>query len=82
MGGWLKECLSSDGKVSSKRLITLLAFILFLIGYLSNLFFDFNVGEQFNTVLEYIIIVGIGATASEKFANRGNKKNENKKEVL
>lgn len=78
--GWLKECLSSDGKVSSKRLITLLAFIVFSIGYMCNLFFDFQVAEQFNTVLEYVILVGIGATASEKFAKI--KKPENKKEVL
>lgn len=78
--GWLKECLSSDGKVSSKRLITLLAFIVFSIGYMCNLFLDFQVAEQFNTVLEYVILVGIGATASEKFAKI--KKSENKKEVL
>lgn len=79
--GWLKECLSSDGKVSSKRLITLLAFIVFSIGYMSNLYFDFAVSEQFNTVLEYVILVGIGATASEKFAKRSDK-DDKKKEVL
>ena len=42
MKGW-KEGISSGSKVSSKRVVTLVSFSLMAIGFLANLFFDFDI---------------------------------------
>lgn len=72
---WIKECLSSDSKVSSKRLITFAAFILMAIGYISNLYFDFKVDESMSESVKWIVMTGLGTVASEQFKKRGDNKN-------
>jgi hypothetical protein len=68
--------MSSGSKVSSKRVVTLLSFVLMGIGFLSNLFFDFKIDQQLFTSMEYIVIAGLGFTASEGFTKKKEKKNE------
>jgi hypothetical protein len=67
---WLKECLTSDGKISSKRLITLFSFVLIAIGFISNLYFDLSVDKSIFESVQWIVLGGLGATASEKFSKK------------
>lgn len=67
---WLKDCLSSDSKISSKRTITLLSFLLVAIGFISNLFFGLKVEEYMFESVMLIILGGLGTTASEYFSKK------------
>jgi hypothetical protein len=55
--------------VSSKRVITLIAFILCTIAFLANLFFDYKLDPMFLDAMVYIIVAGFGMTGIEKFAS-------------
>jgi hypothetical protein len=59
---------------SSKRVITFLAFVLLAIGFVAEMFFEKKINPQTYEVMMYIVIGGLGFTASEKFV----KKTENK----
>jgi hypothetical protein len=70
-----KECISSGSKVSSKRVVTLSSFILMAIGFLANLFFDFTIDDKIFEAMEWIVIAGLGFTATEGFTKKkGDKK--------
>jgi hypothetical protein len=71
-----KECISSGSKVSSKRVVTLVAFLLMGIGFLANLFFDFTIDHKLFETMEWIVIAGLGFTATEGFT--GKSKTESK----
>jgi len=62
--------LSSDGKISSKRLITLLAFILMGIGFIANLLFGYSIDSNIYDSMSWIVIGGLGFTASEQFGTK------------
>jgi hypothetical protein len=64
------NCLSSDGKISSKRIVTLSAFLMMAVGFLANLFWNFDIAENIYTSMEYIVLGGLGFTASEQFSTR------------
>ena len=64
------NCLSSDGKISSKRIVTLLAFLMMAIGFIANLFWNFDIAENIYTSMEYIVLGGLGFTASEQFSTK------------
>ena len=71
---WLSSLLS-DGRcdvVSSKRVVTLLAFILCSVGFIADLFWDLSVATNVYEGMMYIAIAGLGFTASEKFSPRPN----------
>lgn len=68
------NCVSSDGKVSSKRLVTLLAFLMMAIGFISNLFWKFTVDPTIYDSMKWIVIGGLGFTASEQFAGKNGDK--------
>jgi hypothetical protein len=61
-----------NGTLSSKRVITFLAFILCGIAFVADLFWDYNVSPNVFEGMIYIAIAGLGVTASEKFANRAS----------
>jgi hypothetical protein len=65
--------LSGEGESnpSSKRVITLLAFLLVAIGFLAELFFEKKVSPQTFDAMMYIVLGGLGFTASEKFTKKG-----------
>jgi hypothetical protein len=67
MKNFLLNMLSSEGKTSSKRFITFLAFGLISIGFLVDLFTNLTISEQVYSGVEYIVIAGLGFTASENF---------------
>ena len=60
----------SDGtnnSVSSKRVITFLAFLLCAFGFIAS-GFGYNVDTKIYDSMMYIVLVGLGFTASERFA--------------
>lgn len=73
---WVKAMISSDCEaVSSKRVITLLAFILCGVAFIADLFWGFKVSKESFDAMMYIVIAGLGFTASERFSpKKGNEK--------
>lgn len=67
------ECFSSGGKISSKRVVTAMATLVWIVCVITELFSDNSVSENTMDVVLYIIGIGIGATASERFAKKDTK---------
>ena len=57
----------TDNSVSSKRVITFLAFLLCAVGFIAS-GFGYNVDAKIYDSMMYIVLVGLGFTASERFA--------------
>ena len=70
---WLNSMLadSRDGSVSSKRVITLIAFLLCAVAFMVDLFTSYDANTTLFESMMYIVIAGLGFTASEKFASKG-----------
>ena len=66
--GQLKTMLSEDPAVSSKRVITFLAFLL-CAGAFVAMVFGYQIDQKLFDSMMYIVIAGLGFTASEKFAS-------------
>jgi hypothetical protein len=71
---FVTEFLSSGGKISSKRVITTASFLLYAILVLAEQFFVFKTNPVVLEGLMYIIISGLGLTASEKFSKKSKEK--------
>ena len=65
-----------DGSVSSKRVVTLIAFIIVSVSYLYDQFTIHNANKELFDSMIYLVIAGLGFTATEKFALKGKKENE------
>ena len=57
-----------DGSVSSKRVVTLLAFTLCGVAFIANMFWAVKVAEYMYNSMMSIVLGGLAATASEKFS--------------
>ena len=70
--GFILKMLSgeSESNPSSKRVITFLAFLLIATGFLAELFFEKRVSTQTFDAMMYIVLGGLGFTASEKFTKK------------
>lgn len=70
---FLVKMLSGESETnpSSKRVITFLAFMLVAIGFIAELFFEKKVSPQTFDAMMYIVLGGLGFTASEKFTKKG-----------
>jgi hypothetical protein len=68
---WLKSMLSdgTNSTVSSKRVVTLLAFLLCGGGYIAMLY-GYPIDSKIFDSMMYIVIAGLGFTASEKFTKK------------
>ena len=66
---WLKSMVS-DGTdvVSSKRVITFLTFLICAAAFISQTWFGTSIDHKVFDSLMFIVIAGLGFTASEKFA--------------
>ena len=64
---FIKNMLSSGSKVSSKRVVTFICLLFMLIGYTANLFWDFTIDDNLFQSLQWIVMAGLGFTASENF---------------
>jgi len=74
MNGLLND--GHNGTLSSRRVVTFIAFLLCGIAFLANLFWGFEVKEFMYESMIYLAMVGLGVTVAEKFApiNKENKK--------
>lgn len=64
----------SEANPSSKRTITFLAFVLLAVAFFSELFFEKRVSPQTFDAIMYIVLGGLGFTASEKFTKKDTTK--------
>ena len=67
---YLKSMLAdgTNGTASSKRVITLLAFLLCSVAFVAELFWGYKVSDHTLEAMMYIVVAGLGFTASEKFS--------------
>jgi hypothetical protein len=72
---WLRSMLSDgcNGTVSSKRVVTFLAFIVCVYGFIADIH-GYQITPSLFDSMIYLVIAGLGFTASEKFASK-NKEN-------
>ena len=71
MKSWWNNMFQDDkGNASSKRFITFCGFILILIGFLSNLYFDYKVDQFIYECIMYIVLIGLGAATADKFSKK------------
>jgi hypothetical protein len=60
----------TDDGISSKRVVTLLAFALCSAAFIGDLFWNLDVKDSVYEGMMYIAIAGLGFTASEKFGKQ------------
>ena len=67
---YLKSMLAdgTNGTASSKRVIALLAYLLWSVAFVSELFWWLKVSDHTLEAMMYVVIAGLGFTASEKFS--------------
>lgn len=67
--------LTAEGEQqpSSKRFITFLAFLLLATGFIAELFFEKKLNPQTLDAIMYIVLGGLGFTATEKFVSKEEK---------
>ena len=72
---WFHSMLTdgTDEGISSKRVVTLLAFALCAAGFIGDLIWNLDVKDAIYEGMMYIAIAGLGFTASEKFAKKEEK---------
>jgi len=72
MFGFLVKMLSGESETnpSSKRVVTFLAFLLLVVAFFSELFFEKKVSPQTFDSIMYIVLGGLGFTATEKFVKK------------
>jgi hypothetical protein len=68
---WLNSMLAdgTNGTVSSKRVVTFLAFLLCAGGFISDIA-GYKITPAIFDSMMYIVVAGLGFTASEKFAKK------------
>ena len=66
MNGLLND--THNGTLSSRRVVTFIAFILCGIAFIANLFWGFEVKQFMFESMIYLAMVGLGVTVAEKFA--------------
>ena len=73
---FITKMLSGEGEQnpSSKRVITFLAFTLLATGFIAEMFFEKKVNPTTYEYMMYIVLGGLGFTASEKFTKKDNSK--------
>jgi hypothetical protein len=59
----------TNGTISSKRVVTLLAFLMCAAGFVTMLY-GFPIDNKIYDSMMYIVIAGLGFTASEKFTKK------------
>ena len=67
---FLKEMLSDDAKISSKRTVGFAAFFMLICSWGADTCTSFEVKEKILECFMYISVVGLGVTAAEKFGKK------------
>jgi len=67
---WVSSMLTDgdNGSVSSKRVVTFLAFTMCSVAFVADQFMGYKANQYLFDAMMYIVIAGLGFTASEKFA--------------
>jgi len=66
-----------DGQVSSKRFVTLVAFLCVVVAFISNIFAEIPLQEFVFDGMLYLVGAGLGFSTVEKFSrNKGISENE------
>lgn len=70
---------SHNNSLSSKRVVTFLAFLLCGTAFIANLFWNYTIESYMFEGMIYLVVAGLGFTASEKFAsiNKNKQNTEN-----
>ena len=77
MKSYLKEMMSDqEGQFSSKRFVTVGAFILLAVAFLADVFIEIDLPEYVWDDMMYVVAAGIGFTATERFTRKIEKKEE------
>lgn len=64
-------CDSHDSnEISSKRVVTILAFIFCSVAFFANLFFDQDIDPFIYETMAWIVLGGFGSTVVEKFSSQ------------
>ena len=67
--GQLKGMMSEgDGKLSNKRVITLLSTVMLVVAFVANVFMSKHIDDNILNAIMFVIIGGMGITGMEKFA--------------
>ena len=67
--GQLKGMLAEgDGKLSNKRVITLLSNVMLVVAFVANVFMAKHIDDNILNAIMFVIIGGMGITGMEKFA--------------
>ena len=67
---FLKEMLSDDTKISSKRTVGFASFFMLICSWGADTFSAFEVKDKILECFMYISVVGLGVTAAEKFGKK------------
>ena len=67
---FITQMLSDDTKISSKRFIGFSSFVMLVMSWGANTFFDFDIKDQILECFMYITVVGLGVTVAEKFSRK------------
>jgi hypothetical protein len=76
MSNCIRELLSSSNKISSKRVITVLAFVMMSLAFVGNLVLDWTIEKHIYDSMSYIVITGLGFTASEWLFRKASPKDK------
>lgn len=69
----LSDSIKDDsGQTSSKRLITLLSFLMICVASFLDMFTSFKISEFIFDGLMWIVVAGLGFISSERFSNFKN----------
>ena len=67
--GQIKGMMSEgDGKLSNKRVITLLSTVMLVVAFVANVFMGKHIDDNLLNAIMFVIIGGMGITGMEKFA--------------
>jgi hypothetical protein len=81
MKNFFISVLTSGGKISSKRFITFLSFIMMVVGFVGNMFFKLTIEQHIYESMSWIVLGGLGFTASEQFAKKTPKNTDSSTEI-
>ena len=62
-----------DHTISSKRVVTFLAFLLCALAFISNLFWKLEIKQFMYESMIYLAMTGLGVTVAERFAPKSTK---------
>ena len=56
---------STNGTISSKRIVVFLCVIMMVVGFVANVFYGAEVSEHIYTSIMMVVLVGVGLTGAE-----------------